>query len=100
MAALNAFQLLGVDSTASTEEIRSAYFKLAKVSHPDCGGSEDAFRNIKTAYEILRDPSKRFSLGKTPLFSSAKMRFRGRSTSSLDVLINNIEVVGPLLKKS
>jgi DnaJ-class molecular chaperone len=47
--------VLGVDRTASKEEIKKAYRKLCLVTHPDVGGNEAKFLRIKEAYEHLMD---------------------------------------------
>jgi DnaJ-like protein len=53
------YELLGVDPTASTGEIRTAYRALAKVMHPDAGGTAGTFRLLREAYETLSDPQRR-----------------------------------------
>ncbi|MBQ4255551.1 MAG: molecular chaperone DnaJ [Bacilli bacterium] len=56
------YEVLGVSKTASKDEIKSAYRKLAKQYHPDVNKSADApkkFEEITEAYEILSDDSKR-----------------------------------------
>jgi len=50
---------LGVQPTASQEEIRAAYRKRAKISHPDAGGSSEAFRKLSRARKVLSDPAAR-----------------------------------------
>jgi len=53
---------LGVRSDASTDEVKSAYRKMAKTWHPDICHDPDAsaqFQAIPAAYEILGDPDKR-----------------------------------------
>ena len=53
---------LRVKPTASTDEIKAAYRKLAHKTHPDRkGGSAAKFRIIQEAYETLSDPSRRSS---------------------------------------
>jgi molecular chaperone DnaJ len=51
---------LGVASTATDKEITKAYRKLAKQYHPDTNpGSEDRFKEISAAYDVLGDADKR-----------------------------------------
>jgi molecular chaperone DnaJ len=57
------YSTLGVQRTASDDEIKKAYRKLAMTYHPDRNnGSRDAeekFKEITEAYDVLRDPDKR-----------------------------------------
>jgi DnaJ-class molecular chaperone len=53
------YKILGVERSASVEEIRKAYKDLSKIHHPDKGGDEEMFKKINRASEILSDPEKR-----------------------------------------
>ncbi|HEX2130112.1 MAG TPA: DnaJ domain-containing protein [Actinophytocola sp.] len=53
------YELLGVSRNASPAEIRSAYRSLAKLMHPDAGGTAGTFRLLREAYETLTDPELR-----------------------------------------
>src|SRR5947208_286976 len=56
------YALLGVARSATDEQIRSAYRKLARQYHPDVNSASDAserFKQITEAYEILTDPQRR-----------------------------------------
>jgi len=57
------YQLLGVERTADADEIKKAYRKLAVKYHPDKNQgskeSEERFKEITQAYEVLRDADKR-----------------------------------------
>ena len=53
------YKTLGVDKTATPEQIKSAYRKLASKHHPDKGGDTAQFQKIQTAYDTLGDPNKR-----------------------------------------
>src|SRR3954471_21835825 len=54
------YDILGVSKTASADEIKRAYRKLAMQHHPDKHGGDDAkFKELGEAYETLKDPQKR-----------------------------------------
>jgi DnaJ-class molecular chaperone len=53
------YQTLGVNKNATPEEIKQAYRRLAMTHHPDRGGDEKQFQEIKNAYEVLSDPVRR-----------------------------------------
>jgi DnaJ-class molecular chaperone len=53
------YQTLGVERTASAEDIKRAYRKLAGQHHPDRGGDTAKFQTIQAAYDVLGDPGKR-----------------------------------------
>jgi curved DNA-binding protein len=57
------YESLGVARTATPEEIKQAFRKLARVYHPDVAKNkvtgEQKFKEINEAYEVLGDPEKR-----------------------------------------
>lgn len=53
------YETLGVAKDASEEDIKKAYRKLAMEHHPDRGGDEAKFKEVKQAYETLSDPVQR-----------------------------------------
>ena len=53
------YKTLGVPRTASTDEIKKAFRKLARKYHPDAGGDEAKFKELNEAYEVLSDDKKR-----------------------------------------
>ena len=57
------YQSLGVARTATPDEIKQAFRKLARIHHPDVAknkaAGEKKFKEINEAYEVLGDPEKR-----------------------------------------
>ena len=56
------FELLGVNRTSTTTEIKKAYKKLANKYHPDRNDSDEAkekFQLIQEAYDVISVPKKR-----------------------------------------
>ncbi|CAD7286713.1 Chaperone protein DnaJ [Campylobacter majalis] len=56
------YETLGVSKSASADEIKKAYRRLARKYHPDINkeaGAEEKFKEINAAYEILSDENKR-----------------------------------------
>lgn len=56
---INPYQILGISASATEEEVKSAYYKLAKQYHPDLKPDyAEKFKIINEAYNILKDPTK------------------------------------------
>jgi molecular chaperone DnaJ len=54
------YEVLGVSKSASADEIKKAFRRLAVMHHPDKeGGDETKFKEINEAYEVLKDSDKR-----------------------------------------
>ena len=59
---LDPYVVLGVRRQASPEDIARAYKRVARLTHPDGGGSgagSERFQMVSDAYEVLRDPGRR-----------------------------------------
>lgn len=63
MAFIDYYNILGVDKSATTADIKKAYRKLARKHHPDVNpndkAAEQRFKDINEANEVLSDPEKR-----------------------------------------
>jgi molecular chaperone DnaJ len=59
MAKRDYYDVLGVSKGASADEIKKAFRRKAVELHPDKGGSEEAFKEVNEAYEVLKDDKKR-----------------------------------------
>src|ERR1700726_2892576 len=56
------YKILGVARTATADEIKKSYRRLARKFHPDVSKEKDAekkFKEVQEAYEVLKDPEKR-----------------------------------------
>lgn len=65
--AFDPYEILGVSPDADEKEIRRARRRLAKKYHPDvgAGASNEKFRAVQDAYDILMDPRKRAAYDRT-----------------------------------
>jgi curved DNA-binding protein len=56
------YEILGLGRSASADDIKKAYRRLARKYHPDVSkekNAEDRFKEVQEAYEVLKDPQKR-----------------------------------------
>lgn len=83
------YATLGVSRDATTEDIRRAYRKKARQLHPDYAGpeSEEAFKQVSMAYEVLSDPQKRerYDLGMPVNGSAGASPFGGTAFGFTDL---------------
>lgn len=56
---LTHYQVLGLARSASERDVKIAYRKAARITHPDRGGDPALFRQITEAYEVLGNPARR-----------------------------------------
>lgn len=79
------YQILGVDKSASKDEIKKAYRKIAMKFHPDKNPdnkeAEEKFKQASEAYEILSDDEKRNRFDR---FGSVDSNFQGGSSFNMD----------------
>jgi hypothetical protein len=74
------YAVLDLPRDASGDDVRHAYRRLARTSHPDLGGgagAADRFRRITAAYEVLGDTQRKASYDR-----ERRMRERGRGPSA------------------
>ena len=65
------YQILGIARSASADEIKRAYRRLASQHHPDKGGNKERFQEIQEAYAVLGDDSKKQE------YDNPRSQFRG-----------------------
>ena len=72
---------LGVPSTATAEEIKKAYRKLARTHHPDANAgdpkAEERFKEISAAYDVLSDEKRRAEYDELRRLGASGFRFPG-----------------------
>ena len=73
------YEALDLPHSANDHEIRSAYRRRALATHPDKGGSAEAFRSVVKAFETLIDPLLRKSYDADLLVSAQKKAPKGRA---------------------
>jgi DnaJ-class molecular chaperone len=76
------YEALGVERSASPDDIRKSYRKLAKKLHPDLNPgnktAEEQFKDVSSAYDILSDPDKRARFDRGEIDASGAERPRQR----------------------
>jgi curved DNA-binding protein CbpA len=96
---VNAYEILEMNESSSTSDIRLAYKKKAKLYHPDQGGNVDDFLNLRRALEILEDENKRALLGSEKLFRKPLLRIWPSMSGGAQQLFENLETLATQLKQ-
>lgn len=77
------YQELGVSRSASADEIRKAFRKLAKAHHPDTNpgnkASEERFKRVSAAFDILGDAEKKKKFDAGEIDADGRETFRGQA---------------------
>lgn len=76
------YEILGVGDTATADEIKRSYRKLASQHHPDKGGDKSRFQEIQQAYDTLSDASKRqqYDMQRNGMGAPGGMQFQWHSS--------------------
>lgn len=56
---MSPYEVLGIPQDAKGPQIKAAYRRQSAKVHPDKGGSAEAFRRVREAYDVLIDPERR-----------------------------------------
>src|SRR5262245_66027670 len=79
------YEILGVQKSASAEDIKRAYRRLAKKLHPDANKKDakaaSKFAELNSAYELLGDEKKRKAFDRGEIDAEGKPRFHGFETA-------------------
>jgi molecular chaperone DnaJ len=87
------YKVLGVEKTASEDEIKKAYRKLALEFHPDrnqgASEAEEKFKQINEAYSVLSDSNKRRSYDRFGIRDRAQVQQKASHYPSVDDIMRN-----------
>lgn len=88
------YDTLGIQRTATPEEIKRAYRKLASQHHPDKGGDTGKFQEVEEAYRVLSDPQKKAEYD-NPRPNSVHFNFGDGQNFNLDEIFNRFGFGNP-----
>lgn len=98
LMAKNYYEILGLDSKCSQEEIKTAFTKRARAQHPDKAGDEAtaAMQNLINAYTVLRDPIKRAAYDRGLSSANEEYTFQCSDLSTASSSSSTELVVAPI----
>ena len=79
------YTTLNIPKSATDDDVRKAYKKLAKTHHPDTGGDANTFRQISEAYQVLSDPTKRKNYDTYGSAEAGQVNFRTGNAQDINV---------------
>ena len=85
------YEILGVNTTSNSGEIKKAYRKLSIKNHPDRGGNPEDMKKINAAYQTLGDPEKKkmYDMQKNnPMFGAMSGGMPGGMMGNPDDILN------------
>ena len=89
------YAVLGVAKTASQDELKTAYRRAAMKAHPDReGGTDEAFKAVQQAGDILLDPEKRAEYDETGKVPGEGPSLQDRVEAMLDDLLEKMGAKG------
>ena len=86
---MNPYETLGIKQGASEQEAKKAFKKLAMKHHPDRGGDEKKFQEVKEAYERITEPEK----FRDQQFQRTPGGFEFRSGDVEDIFMNSLNII-------
>ena len=96
------YAALGVGQHASPDEIRNAYRRAARASHPDLNPGDataaERFKHVQIAYEVLGDPQLRAAYYAPPAPIGPPTHPDGRSPATADVPVSLARELGETVR--